>query len=48
MDITSGKPNPPFLIIAPSGAPMKKSKMQEAASVNLRCHSTRYLFLSSR
>ena len=30
-----GIPSPPFLMIAPSGAPMKKKMMHESASVNL-------------
>ncbi|MNL16841.1 hypothetical protein D3C87_1378980 [compost metagenome] len=31
---TTGSPNPPFLIIAPNGAPIKNSSKQETASVN--------------
>ena len=31
----TGTPSPPFLMIAPNGAPMKKNMMHDRASVNL-------------
>ena len=34
IEITTGVPSPPFLIIAPSGAPMKKNMIQAMESVN--------------
>ena len=34
-DMITGTPSPPFLMMAPSGAPMKKKMMHEMASVNL-------------
>ena len=34
IEITSGKPKPPFLMMAPSGAPIKNSKIHEKANVN--------------
>ena len=33
---TTGKPRPPFLIIAPRGAPIKNNIKQAAERVNLR------------
>ena len=36
----TGIPKPPFLIIAPSGAPIKKKIIQATASVHFLCHST--------
>ena len=47
IEITSGKPKPPFLMMAPRGAPIKNSKIHETANVNFLCHSTAYLALSS-
>ncbi|MNR45965.1 hypothetical protein D3C85_1648720 [compost metagenome] len=40
MATTTGNPIPPFLIMAPSGAPIKNSSIQDAARVNLRWYST--------
>jgi hypothetical protein len=34
-----GNPNPPFLIIAPNGAPIKKRRKQASDRVNFLCHS---------
>ena len=36
-----GKPNPPFLIIAPKGAPIKKKMRHVSANVNLPIISMR-------
>ena len=33
-DITTGRPSPPFLTMAPSGAPMKKNNKQAIERVN--------------
>ena len=33
-EMMTGNPNPPFRMMAPSGAPMKKKIRQESASVN--------------
>ena len=38
-DITTGAPKPPFFVIAPRGAPMKKKMKQANANVNLRYSS---------
>ena len=38
-ETTTGIPNPPFRIIAPRGAPIKKKIKQAKDKVNLRCHS---------
>ena len=38
-DMMTGIPNPPFLMMAPNGAPIKKNIRQERASVNLRIAS---------
>ena len=37
--MTTGKPSPPFLMIAPRGAPIKNNNKQEAASVNFLYYS---------
>src|SRR3972149_11155216 len=38
-DTTNGIPNPPILIIAPRGAPIKNNKMQANDNVSFLCHS---------
>ena len=38
-EITTGSPNPPFRMMAPSGAPMKKKMRQAKLKVNFLCHS---------
>ena len=47
-ETTTGMPRPPFRMIAPSGAPMKKKIRQANDSVILLCHSVSCLrmFLS--
>ena len=41
-EMTTGIPSPPFLIIAPSGAPMKKKTRQAKERVNFLCHSVKW------
>ena len=41
IETTTGIPNPPFLIIAPRGAPIKNIRTQAKAIDHFRCHSTR-------
>ncbi len=41
----TGKPKPPFRIMAPRGAPIKKKIKQAKAKINFRCHSTSCLFI---
>ena len=36
---TKGIPKPPFLIIEPSGAPIKNNTIQAKLKVNFLCHS---------
>ena len=47
MEITTGMPNPPLRMMAPNGAPIKKSTRQAMESVNLRCHSISYRIMES-
>src|SRR5258708_13123518 len=42
-ETTTGIPNPPFLIMATRGAPIKNRIMHANDNVNLRCHSIRCL-----
>ena len=39
--MTTGIPNPPFRMMAPKGAPMKKKMMQASESVIFLCQSER-------
>ena len=45
--MTTGKPNPPFRMILPKGAPMKKKMMQAMLKVNFLCHSFLCLLMFS-
>ena len=45
---TVGNPIPPFRMMAPRGAPMKKKMMHAKASIGLRCHSTWKRVICSR
>ena len=38
-EITTGNPKPPFRIMVPRGAPMKKKMRQAKLNVNFLCHS---------
>ena len=42
-EITTGIPKPPFLTIAPSGAPTKNKTKQANDNVNFLCQFTRNL-----
>src|ERR1035437_7982271 len=45
MDMTAGVPNPPFLMIAPRGAPIKKKTRQAKDIVSFLFHSTSYFLI---
>ena len=42
VEMTAGIPSPPFLTMAPRGAPIKKNIRQAKDRVNFRCHSISY------
>ena len=41
-EMTTGIPNPPLRMMAPSGAPIKKKTMQAKDKVNFLCHSVKW------
>ena len=45
-DINTGNPSPPFRMMAPSGAPMKKNMMHDSASVIFATHSILCILIS--